>query len=109
MGRATARRQGATWFQFGMAYSWRKDVIGSTFVTRRAGIKQASKATTSSNNVTAANVTASVAFTPKSKLFISRVSAERRADRHLFLSRGGARQKEIRYVGADDQLVSRTG
>jgi len=54
-------------------YSHRSAIIGSTFVARRAGIQHASNATITSSSGAAANVNGSVAFTPKSKLFINRV------------------------------------
>src|SRR5215470_6786085 len=56
-------------------YSLRSATIGSTFAARRAGIQQASKATAVSNSAIAANVTGSVALTPKSRVLIVRVNA----------------------------------
>jgi len=44
-------------------YSCRSAMSGSTFVARRAGIQQASKATAHNNAVTTTNVTGSVALT----------------------------------------------
>jgi hypothetical protein len=48
--------------------------IGSTLVARRAGIQQASSATTMSVTVTTTSVIGSVALTPNNRLFIRRVS-----------------------------------
>jgi uncharacterized membrane protein len=45
-------------------YSYRNAIIGSTRITRRAGIKHDPTATTPSNAATAINVTGSVALTP---------------------------------------------
>src|SRR5215468_513932 len=55
-------------------YSHRRAAIGSTFVARRAGIQQASKATTVSSDEIETKVSGSVALTPNSRLFINRVS-----------------------------------
>src|SRR5262245_38888308 len=49
-------------------------IIGSTFVARRAGIQQATSATTTNRTVTAVNVGGSVGLTLKSKALIRRVS-----------------------------------
>src|SRR5262245_9820842 len=51
------------------------EVIGSTRVARRAGMKHASNATPASNNDKAANVIGSVASTPNNRDSISRVKA----------------------------------
>jgi Tol biopolymer transport system component len=47
-----------------VSHSYRRAIIGSTFVARRAGIQQAASATSVSNNATAMNVSGSVALTP---------------------------------------------
>src|SRR6266508_5441932 len=57
------------------AHSQRNATSGSTFVARRAGTKQASKATAMSSSAIAANVAGSVALTLKSRFFIVRVNA----------------------------------
>src|SRR5262245_19144122 len=57
------------------AYSHLSATIGSTFVARRAGIQQASSATTVSSSAITMNVNGSVALTPNSNVFINRVSA----------------------------------
>ena len=57
-------------------YSWRNATSGSTFVARRAGMKQETNATASSSKVIATRVGGSVACTPKSKSDIRRVSAK---------------------------------
>src|SRR5262245_64897626 len=56
------------------AYSCLRATIGSTFVARRAGIQQASRATNASNNAIATNVNGSVAPTPNNRLAINRVT-----------------------------------
>ena len=56
-------------------YSYLSASSGSTFVARRAGIQQATKATTISSSESPTNVSGSVALTPNSKPFISRVRA----------------------------------
>src|SRR5215813_4289188 len=58
----------------GHSYSQRIAIIGSTFVARRAGIQQASRATNVNNSVMAPNVIGSTALTPNSMFDISRVS-----------------------------------
>jgi hypothetical protein len=58
-----------------LVYSPRNATIGSTFVARRAGRKQASNATAMSSRTGAANVAGSVALTPKSRFLIVRVNA----------------------------------
>jgi hypothetical protein len=50
-------------------------VIGSTFVARRAGIKQAASATAISIIVVNPNVSGSVALTPNNRVFIIRITA----------------------------------
>src|ERR1043166_2614976 len=63
-------------FKFGKCrYSYLNATNGSTLVARRAGTRQATKATTASSVVTPANVSGSWAVTPKSKLCIKRVKA----------------------------------
>jgi hypothetical protein len=62
-------------------HSQRSDTIGSTFAARRAGIQQASSATTINNIAIEMNVSGSVALTPfnigtgKIELVRTRVSA----------------------------------
>lgn len=56
-------------------YSLRKAAIGSARVARRAGIQHASNDTPASSSETAANVIGSVALTPKSSPWRSRVTA----------------------------------
>src|SRR5262249_26783608 len=60
----------------GRSHSCRKAVSGSTFVARRAGAKQASRATPTSSRGMETNVAGSVALTSKSSAFISLVSAK---------------------------------
>jgi hypothetical protein len=59
----------------GLNHSHLNAIIGFTFVARRAGIQQANSDTPVSNNEIRMNVAGSVALTPKSKVFINRVSA----------------------------------
>src|SRR5262245_4417065 len=56
-------------------HSLRSATSGSTRVARSAGIQHASSATSVSDNVITTNVNGSVALTPKSSVFIKRVSA----------------------------------
>src|SRR5262247_511554 len=56
-------------------HSHRNATIGSTFVARRAGIQQASSATSASSKATPTNVNGSVGLTPNNKLVIKRVKA----------------------------------
>lgn len=51
-------------FALRCVYSWRSAIIGSTFVARRAGIQQASNATTSSSVAMTVSVSGSVGLTP---------------------------------------------
>src|SRR5262249_54131407 len=57
-------------------YSHLNATIGSTFAARRAGIQQATSATTLSKSAITTNVSGSVALTPNSKPDIRRVSAK---------------------------------
>src|ERR1051326_7114628 len=53
----------------GLNYSYRSATIGSTFVARRAGTKQATSATIVSSAAVTPNVSGSLGCTPKSMLF----------------------------------------
>jgi hypothetical protein len=55
--------------------SHRSAIIGSTFVARRAGSQQATRATANNSAAINAKISGSVALTPYSKLFIKRVAA----------------------------------
>src|SRR5215831_6421006 len=59
----------------GRSYSCRSATIGSTFVARRAGTKQAAIVTLTSSNAITASVSGSVALTPNNQLFRTRVTA----------------------------------
>src|SRR5215468_9931998 len=61
-------------------YSHLNATIGSTFAARRAGIQQATSATTVSKSAITTNVSGSVALTPNSKPDIRRVSATAAAE-----------------------------
>jgi len=66
-------------------HSYRSAITGSIRAARRAGIKLATNATTTNNTAIATKVAGSVALTPDSNLFITRVSANARptqAPRH---------------------------
>src|SRR5437588_3186311 len=54
-------------------HSYRSATIGSTLVARRAGTKQAARATPVSNSAIRPNVIGSVALTPNSRCAIKRV------------------------------------
>jgi hypothetical protein len=71
--------------------------IGSTFVALRAGIEQASSATKLSNSVIAANVSGSVALTPKSNPFIIRANSQAEGD-HRNQRKAGILQQRSRAV-----------
>src|SRR5262245_6836818 len=58
------------------AHSHRSATSGSTFVARRAGTKQASRATNANSNAITVNVSGSVGLTLYSSVFINRVNAK---------------------------------
>jgi hypothetical protein len=88
----------------GLNHSHLNAIIGFTFVTRRAGIQQANSDTPVSNNEIRMNVAGSVALTPKSKVFINRVSANA-PPRPVFVDDEPARTSACaRNIGIADLL-----
>lgn len=72
------KRRSNECYLFDVVHSTRNAIIIPPFVVRRAGTKQASKATAMSSSAIAATIAGSVALTLKSRFFIVRVNANER-------------------------------